>query len=374
MLSSELDVLVVGEGLAGVMASAAATNQGARVALVTKGPGSFMLADDCIDFAAVDSRRLGSEQGFQREVQFFLDTAAAAGCEYRGCLGESISVPTILGTFRQVTLAPSYFGGFDPRRLKKVVVIGFPSIIDFDAEFVSERLASKARSDGRPTSYCSRQLQISALVTPPRLEIQFAAQFDRNPRFREAVVTALASAAKNADLLIVPGVLGLNTTTDELTALWNQVGCPICEIATLPPSVLGIRLLRRWEQHLSRIGVERFAGFAVSKLWLENEQYRGVVLDTPGRPQRLEAKALVLATGAFSHLVETRTDGPVPANVLVCGGALNISDPRNENAVALITGVRAGIRAANVGAQTCGKMTGDWIAALTAPTATPPAR
>ena len=374
MLSSEFDVLVVGEGLAGLMASAAAASQGARVALVTKGPGSFMLADDCIDFAAVDRSRLGSDDGFKREVQFFLNTAAAAGCEYRGRLGESIRVPTILGTFRQVTLAPLYFGEFDPSGSKNVVVIGFPSILDFDANFVAERLASNARSAGTTTNYTARQLELSRVRKPPRLEIQFAAQFDRDPRFRETVVTALASAGKSADLLIVPGVLGLNTTTDELTTLWHRIGCPICEIATLPPSVLGIRLLRRWEQYLSRIGVERFAGFAVSKLWLENENYRGVVLDSPGRPQRLEAKALVLATGAFSHLVETRAGGLVPGNLLVCGGALNLSDPRNENAVALVTGIRAGIHAANVGAQTCGKMTGDWITALTAPIATPPAR
>lgn len=374
MLNSELDVVVVGEGLAGVMASAAAASQGARVALVTKGPGSFMLADDCIDFTPIDRGRFGSEDGFRQEVQFFLDTAAAAGCEYQGRLNETIRVPTILGTFRQVTLAPSYFGGFDPRRLKEVVVIGFPSILDFDARFVAERLAARARSEGSATNYTACQLQVPPMVKPPRLEIQFAAQFDRNPRFREAVVIALASAAKNADLLVVPGVLGLNTTTEELTELWRRVGCPVCEVTTLPPSVLGIRLLRRFERHLSRIGVEPFTGFAVSKLWLEGERHRGVVLATPGRPQRLEAKAIVLATGAFSHLVETRTGVPVADNVFACGGALHISDPRNENAVALITGVRAGIRAANLGAEKCGKMTEDWIAVLTAPTVTPPAQ
>jgi anaerobic glycerol-3-phosphate dehydrogenase len=332
-----------------------------------------MLADDCINFAAVD-RLLGSDDGFRREVQFFLDAAAAAGCEYRGRLSESIRVPTILGTFRQVTLAPLYFGEFDPSGSKQVVVIGFPSILDFDAKFVAERLASKARSEGVTTRYMARQLEISPVTKPPRLEIQFAAQFDRDRQFHETVVSALASVGKGADLLILPGVLGLNTTTDELTTLWRRIGCPFCEIATLPPSVLGIRLLRRWEQYLSRIGVERFAGFAVRKLWLENQHCRGVVLDSPGRSQRLEAKALVLATGAFSHLVESRAGGPVPGNVWVCGGALNVSNPRNENAIALVTGVRAGLCAANVGAQTCGKMTGDWITALTAPIATPPVR
>lgn len=355
MLTSELDVLVVGEGLAGVMASAAAAAQGARVALVTKGPGSFVLGDDCVDFAALDPGPLLSEGGFEPQVRFFLDTAAAAGCEYRGRLGETIAVPTALGTFRYVTLAPLYFGGLDPRAANEIVVVGFPSLLDFDARLVAERLAARAHDDGSGTNYTARQLDIACPGESARLEIQLAAQFDRNLLFRQAVITGLASLAGKADLLIVPGVLGLNSTTSELAEISRQVGCSICELATLPPSVLGIRLLRRFERYLAQIGVERFAGFAVSKLWVEGEHYRGVVLESPARPQRLEARTLVLATGGFSNLVDGWAGGSVPGNVLICGGALKLSKPRNENAVALITGVRAGERAANVGAQHAGR-------------------
>jgi glycine/D-amino acid oxidase-like deaminating enzyme len=109
------------------------------------------------------------------------------------------------------------------------------------------------------------------------------------------------------------------------------------------------------EYYLAKRGVEPFAGFAVSELWLEDEHCRGVLLDTPGRRQRLEAAALVLATGAFSHLLESCPGGLAPRNVLICGGALKISDPRTENAVAIITGIRAGRSAANVGVQYAGR-------------------
>jgi glycerol-3-phosphate dehydrogenase subunit B len=362
MGTREFDVLVIGEGLAGTMASAAAATEGAHVALVSKGPGSFVLADDCFDFDAVDFRAVESDDGFRRELQFFLKIAAAAGCEYHGWPNEKIRVPTILGTFRDVTLAPLYFDKYDPLQLKEVVVVGLSSIHDWDANFIAERLSSKARQEHSDTMFRAHQLQISSDQLqvslpngPPRLEIQFAAQFDRNPRFREAVIRALASAVSNADLMIVPGVLGINTTTDELAELGRQVGCPICEVATLPPSVLGIRLLRRFEHYLAKIGVERFTGFAVSELWSEGERYRGVVLDTPGRKQRVEARALVVATGAFSHLFEANTAGAMPKNVFICGGALRASDPRSENAVAIITGCRAGTRAANVGVQYAGR-------------------
>jgi flavin-dependent dehydrogenase len=127
--------------------------------------------------------------------------------------------------------------------------------------------------------------------------------------------------------------------------------------------VLGVRLLRLLETYLRKLGVELFTGFAVKKLWVEGAKYRGVVLNSPGRPQRLEARTIVLATGRFSHLIDASGDRLVPGNVFVCGGALNLSDPRTENAVAVVTGFRAGMRAAKLGAQPCGKMTGDSITA-----------
>jgi glycerol-3-phosphate dehydrogenase subunit B len=348
----EFDVLVIGEGLAGAMAAAAAASEGCRVGLVAKGPGTFVLADGCIDFEKLDPR-LEPEKGFGREIEFFLTTAAAAGCEYRGRLGERIAVPTLLGTFRHATFAPLCFGEFDLRRLTNVIVGGIPSLFDFDARFIAERLMSKARVEGRQTNYSARQLQISYQGEPPHLEIEFAAQFDRNPRFREAVVTALASVAANADLLIIPGFLGVNTTTEELRDIWGHVGCRICEVASLPPSVLGMRLLGRLEDFLTRTGVELLTGFALRELCWEGEHCRGVLLDTPGRPRRLEAEAVVVATGAFSHLLDARAG--MESNVFVCGGALQLSDPRTENAVAIVTAFRAGTHAAKLGVQYAGR-------------------
>ncbi len=350
--TKEFDVLVVGEGLAGAVAAAAAASEGCRVGLVAKGPGMFVLADGCIDFEKLDPR-LEPEEGFGQEIRFFLTTAAAAGCEYRGRLGERIAVPTLLGTFRNATFAPLYFSEFDPRRLANVTVVGLPTFFDFDARFIAERLMSKARVEGRQTNYSARELQISWPGELPHLEIEFAAQFDRNPRLREAVVTALASVAANAELLIIPGVLGVNTTTEELRDIWGNVGCRICEVATLPPSVLGMRLLKRLEDFLTRTGVELLTGFALSELCMEGEHCRGILLDTPGRPRRLEAEAVVVATGAFSHLLEAR--GLMESNVFVCGGALQLSDPRTENAVALVTAYRAGTRAAKLGVHHAGR-------------------
>ncbi len=62
MGSVEFDVLVIGEGLSGITAAAAARQQGARVMLASKGPGTFVLGTACVDLAGLDWGALGVRQ------------------------------------------------------------------------------------------------------------------------------------------------------------------------------------------------------------------------------------------------------------------------------------------------------------------------
>jgi glycerol-3-phosphate dehydrogenase subunit B len=372
--NKEFDVLVIGEGLAGATASAAAVSEGASVALVSKGPGSFVLADGCVELEPDDSaptRQLGSQDERQAALRFFLSTASSAGCEYRGGFGEAIFIPTMLGTVRKVSLAPLYFGGCDIRALKSIVVAGFEGSLDFNPKFIAERLTLRAQANHETTNYTSRCLKLATRCIQPAHELEFATRFDREPRFHEAVVTALQEAAENADLLVIPAALGLNTSTDELRDLCRQIGCLICEIATLPPSVLGMRLLRRFERYLSSLKVRLLTGFAATRLIFDHDQCRGVVLDTPGRPQTINAQSVVVATGGFSHLLNSTistqstvndelqvcgSDGTLAAsNLFACGGALRTSNIYSENAVAILTGYRAGRLAATTGVHHAGR-------------------
>jgi glycerol-3-phosphate dehydrogenase subunit B len=362
----ECDVVVIGEGLAGVIAAAAAASEGARTVLVSKGPGSFVLADGCVELRPRNggtNELDGSKEDARTAVSFFMASAAAAGCEYRGGFEEKICIPTILGTFRQVSLAPLYVGACDLRRLRHVGVAGFDGGLDFDANFIAQRLAAKAKQEGLETSFTPRSLQLDG--THIEASQEFATRFDRDTFFRKSVVAALAKAAENAECLIIPGLLGLGTSTAELREIAAQVGCPICEIATLPPSILGMRLFRRLESYLTQVGVELLTGFAVNNLLLAKGICKGVELDTPARPRQIKAHAVVMAGGGFSHLLDNAVTSQVTVNkdLLVCdgsgqvladnlfgcGGALQTSNVFTENAVAILTGVRAGKSASTLG-------------------------
>jgi glycerol-3-phosphate dehydrogenase subunit B len=361
MNANGCDVLVIGEGLSGLTAAASAASHGAHVTLVSKGAGNFALGSGCVDLEDVDQRTLGLEEIDESEaVNFFLDLTASAQCAYSGGIGERTVVPTILGTFQRTSLAPRTLWQADPRNYKQVVVAGIADLPGFDPNFLAERLSFHAGQLALDTLYRSAMVALPHSPRHPLTALEIATHIDRDSAFRTAVVHALRPVIEHADLLILPGILGVKSDDADLVCFEEEVGCAICELATLPPAVPSLRLLNRLELHLAQMGVEIFTGFPVGKLRTEGEQCVAVELETPGRPRRLRADCVVLACGRFAPFLE-----PPPAdftgstsslsNVFACGSLLGQFAPRQRNAISILTGYRAGMLASRQGVQYAGR-------------------
>src|SRR5262249_12021357 len=132
---------------------------------------------------------------------------------------------------------------------------------------------------------------------------EIATDFDRNAIFRQALIDALKPVAKDADLLIIPGIFGLETSDDDIRQVRNEIGCAICELPTIPPSVPGLRLLRRMEACLAAMGVDIVTVFAVRNLQIAAQICMGAAIETPGKPRTIAADCYILAAGRFSHLL-----------------------------------------------------------------------
>jgi glycerol-3-phosphate dehydrogenase subunit B len=144
MSANEFDVLVIGEGLAGVVAAAAAVSRGAQVTLASTGSGRFVLATACLDLDRIVADGSGSvaytPQELKEAVSFFADFSGRAGCAYEGSVEERRMLPTVMGTFQTVSLAPRSIWQGDPRSMAKAVIVGIEGLSGFDADFVAERL------------------------------------------------------------------------------------------------------------------------------------------------------------------------------------------------------------------------------------------
>ncbi len=378
MTANQIDLLVIGEGLSGITAAAVAAGQGSRVMLVSTGPGTFVLGTAGVDLDGLSIRDLGfgkyDGDEIQEAIAFFTELGASAGCAFEGGPRDRRLVPTIMGTFQTVSMAPRSLWKGDPRSLSKVVVAGIEAMSGFDAAFVADRLYLHSRQMNLNTSYRGAVVRLPEDRRHALTAVEVADHVDRDLGYRDALVAALKNAVRDAELLIIPGILGMKSGDDDIRQFEEDIGCPVCELSTMPPSVPGLRLLRRFERRLIELGVEVCTGFSVQKLCLENNECTGIVLDTPGRPRRISADAVVLACGRFSRLLAgcpsedkpsarvseelqpLGSDGQVIArNLYECGSVLGESEPRHGNAIAILSGYRAAMLASKQGVQYAGR-------------------
>ena len=361
MSANGCEVLVIGEGLSGIVAAATAATEGSRVTLVSKGPGNFVLGSGCIDLDGPDPAKLGLiDDRAETAVSFFLGLTSAADCAYSGGTFDRHLVPTIMGTFQAVSLAPRCLWQADPKSFGRVLVAGLANMPSFDAKFVAERLSSHAKAMGLVTSYRNEVVTLPHNPRHALTPIEVASHIDRDNDYRNALAQALRPAIRDAELLILPGILGVKSNDTDVVCFEEDIGCPVCELATLPPSVPGLRLLQRLERRLTQLGVDISTGFPVRKLCTEGKHCVAVELDTPGRPRELRADTVILACGRFSKLLEpTMAEftgyGSHLDNVFACGSLLGRFEPRHRNAVSILTGHQAGMLASKQGVQYAGR-------------------
>lgn len=361
MSANSCEVLVIGEGLSGIIAAATAASEGSRVTLVSKGPGNFVLGSGCIDLDGSNHRDLGRVGvPVEAAVSFFLDLVSSADCGYSGGVSERHLVPTIMGSFQEVSLAPRGLWQAHAEGFSRVLIAGIANMPSFDANFLAQRLSSHCRRMGLQTEYRSEVIALPHNPKHALTPLELASHIDRDHDYGRALAQALRAAISDAELLILPGILGVKSTDTDIVCFEEDIGCPVCELATLPPSVPGLRLLQRLERRLTQLGVEISAGFPVRKLCVEGKHCVGAELDTPGRPRQLRADVVILACGRFSNLLEAPMAeftgyGSHLDNVLACGSLLGQFEPRHRNAVSILTGYQAGMLASKEGVPYAGR-------------------
>lgn len=356
MSADGCEVLVIGEGLSGIVAAATAASQGSRVTLASKGPGNFVLGSGCIDLDGLDATRF-VEHDVESAVRFFLELMASAEFAYSGGVRERRLVPTVLGAFQNVSLAPRWLWQADPSNVSKTVVVGIANMPTFDANFVAERLALHCREAGSPTSYRSEIVTLPDHPSHALTALEIAGHVDRDNNYRSALARAFRPVVGDAELLIIPAILGSKSSDADLVCFEEDIGCAVCELATFPPSVIGLRLLQRLERRLANMGVEVSTGFPATRPCTEGDRCVGIEFDTPGRPRQLRADTIVLACGRFSQLIDPPTGDYNSAfdNVFACGSFLGQFEPRHRNAVSILSGYQAGMLASRQGVQYAGR-------------------
>ena len=357
MGTNRYDVVVVGAGLSGFVAAGAAAHRKLKVALIATGPGSFVTGPGWLK--AQEIERASAEPDLREAIAYFCELARLAGCPYVGDISTALSLPSVLGEFHSVALAPLTLWNAEPRDGVSTAIVGIRGLSGFDENFMAERLTEQARLTGSNCDYAARQISFSRDMGVPVTTLRIAECFDRDPAFRAELIHALREAASGFARILVPGILGLESSAEQIAEFERELGCVVCEIPTLPPSIPGLRLYHRLERYLHKIGVELYRGFPVEQMEIHDGECTVLRVASPGHPLHLHCESVVLATGRSSVsqlggeyagcdqlMRPLNSTGSVMArNVFIAGSHSDTS--HHGNVLHILTGYRAGNLAAS---------------------------
>jgi len=242
------DVIVIGAGLAGLMAAEAAQSEGARVLLLARGMGSLPLTTGCIDglgYFPKDSRtplgspltaldplqdqhphhpyaRVGREKLLSSFARF-QELCRAGGLPYAGDFSSTLILPTSLGTSHPTCLVPLTMKGGDLSLPGSVLLLGIKGLRDFFPFFAAENLNGLRLRGKTSSSFRAEVLEGIELRGKAMNGLNLARAFDEKD-FRDAFARRVEPLLKKGERLGLPAVLGFYSSTEAWQDLQDKMG------------------------------------------------------------------------------------------------------------------------------------------------------
>ncbi len=312
------DVLIIGAGLAGLIAAWQLSNRGIKTHVITKGWGATYLHTGCIDVLGyhpvnnlepLESPREGiirlihentqhpyalvGEEVIEAGLNEFLELCNKEGYPFLGSIDSNYLLPTAMGAIRPTCLVPTTMVNGDLRKKEQMIIVGFSQFRDFYPELVAENLSSMGNL-ARSVSLDVKALHNLRWINPVKL-----AQCFENEEFCEEIIKILRPKLSNASRIGFPAVLGIRKTNEIVQRLENELDIKVFEVPTIPPSIPGIRLhhmlVRAIEQNNGRI----YSGMDVFSAQSEDAYITKVWSKAAARSKCHIASKYILATGGI---------------------------------------------------------------------------
>jgi len=324
------DTVIIGAGLAGLTTACHLAQAKQKVALMSTGIGSLVLASGCIDVLGFQpaasqqpvinpAKQLGAflteqpEHPYHHLGQAKIEASLGAFLElvegYEGSFDKNWLLPSTAGAVHPTCLAPKALAQGELSQGGSMLIVGFKELRDFYPSLISHNL------NAQNLGVQSEAITIDA---PPPLRgrmnitpIELAHAFEQ-AEFRQQIVTEIRDKVKNCNRVGFPAVLGLQQHATVLADLERQLGRTVFEISTLPPSVPGRRLFEQLRHYFLQHGGRLTIGSKVVDGTIESGRVSQIRIETASRLQAIKAQNYILATGSiFGGGLQTDNEGRV---------------------------------------------------------------
>ena len=316
-VSRTTDILVVGSGMAGLMAAIVASGQGKRVTLLSRGCGSLNIGSGCVDVLgyvngqavegqpldALDSLsdrhpyRLVGKEGVEEALKTLCAVSARHGAPLEAAANGNRRVPTILGTLKPTCLTLPSCRGELLETAVSALVVSVEGLKDSHPALVTSQLRRYPHLAG--IAWHEAHLENPIPGAHRNLSPLDIARYVESPEGTAWLAAGLRKAlrATPADVVLLPPVCGLSNAAWEAVAA--AVPVPLVEMPTLPPGVGGLRLYTALKSELQARDVDMVENALVTEAECDGKHCAALVAETACGRRRFAAKAFVMATGGF---------------------------------------------------------------------------
>jgi glycerol-3-phosphate dehydrogenase subunit B len=334
------DVLIIGGGMAGLVAGTIAAESGLDTILLRKGQSATAYSSGAIDVLGYLPDSVvpiaSPEEGLQvisnfyplhpygilgfsdtksehstpvieqvrKSIAWLKDHLNDSCVKIIGDLSQNIWPITLLGTTKPTALIQEtiYSASLTEQTDSSLLFAGIKGLQTFHPSIAARVfLENQLAMDIPPKRVSHCLLDITPFGNPYNISsIELARHFDH-----EGSIVELINQLKEyvdtigATHIALPPVLGIQNTRTNLNEIDDALDVEVFELLPFPPSVPGLRLQNSLEEMFVKSGGRLMIGYEAKSAITENSRVKKIEVDAPRRSLSIVPKSVVLATGSF---------------------------------------------------------------------------
>ncbi len=339
-MNLEPDVLVIGGGLAGLVAGITAAQNGSDTIVTRKGQGATADSSGAVDisgyiqgggtpfispmegliayssllpfhpYTTVGIQDVGAHfnadylvETVRHSLNWLKEILKDTPAEPVGEITTNRTALTVIGTWKPTCLIQRTMYSERIHDEDEVLLFaGIRGMPSFNPSAAAKSMINLVMSSGvGPRKVAHTLLNVSSICTHPNLSTMEVARMIDRPEILDEFTKVLGEQVQksNSTVVALPPILGIRNPAKIKAHLEREIGIEVFELLGFPPSVPGFRLQRSLEDALRKAGGRLLVGHEAISFEKDNGRITSIQLNSPRRTVRAIPKSTVLATGKF---------------------------------------------------------------------------